>query len=76
MAIVWGPRDEHLAWATDGLQPGEVECFYCGNSLSYPFVYWQSGRSIVLHPMCVAGLFMALSHDAIRCKHGRAWRPK
>ena len=62
----------------DGDKPNELIgvtaedlCFYCGEQLGLPFVYWAGYRAkIGLHYHCALELQSRLAFDAIACRDG------
>jgi hypothetical protein len=57
----------------EGYVPGELECFLCGATLSFPYVMWAGFTgSVSLHYWCTPDLFIRLSRDLaeLKLKHG------
>ena len=76
MAVI---ENEHMLKETASnygdMPPFEhLQCFQCGQSLVYPFIYWRGVigeymRYACFHPGCVADVVMGLSCDIHRVKH-------
>ena len=84
MAVIRGPMrplvgDEELdamEVSVYGPMAQAGVCFYCGDSFSYPLVYWAGvGSMIFLHSACAHDLGVRLCEDATASVERRHARP-
>jgi hypothetical protein len=47
------------------------DCFFCGEKLAIPFIFWAGKQSIGIHVECAAHFSVALKRDVVEHKLGR-----